>query len=189
MTRSALPPGYRVRRLTRTTNIGNVSLSAIDHGEAYSLSLSDLPDYAELVDAWDLWRIEEVEFTWYLARLDTSSNSQTYPVITSAVDYTDSAAPATENEMLQRENMVTRVLTPGQPVARLVVKPRVNQAVYQGITTGYGLAPGDAWMATANPDIRYYGMKSWYGYYNTTYTPGSIVNVRATVKLAVAGSQ
>jgi hypothetical protein len=185
----ALPPGYRQRKITRSVNIGNISLGTIDQGQAYKMSLSDIPQYTEIVDSWDLWRIDSIEYHFTITRIETSPNATCNTLLLTAPDYTDTSAPATESEILVKEQLSTDLLGLGRPVVHRVIYPRANQATYQGITTGYSLAGPGVWMATANPGINYYGLKVWLSNYNSTFTPYAIVNVRATVHLSVAGSQ
>lgn len=176
--------------MVRNVWIGNVSKGTVDAGGAYTLALSDLPDYSEIAASWDLWRIDEIQFQFILAAVDQGSTwgPATTTVVT-CPDYNDASAPASENELLVKENTIIKPLGVGKYEAFHTIKPRVNVATYQGVTTGYSLGPEGAWIPTANSGVRYYGLKYWLSNYSTTYTSKQVVAVRARVKLSVAGTQ
>lgn len=186
---SELPPGYKLRQITRSVNIGNIALATLDRGQAFTMSLSDIPQSSEIADSWDLWRIDSIQYHFTMTRVESGANSTSNTLLLTAPDYTDASVPSTEAEMLVKEQLSTDLLGLGRPIVHVRVVPRANQATYQGITTGYGLSMPGAWMSTANPGIIYYGLKAWLSNYNNTFTPYAIVNVRATVRLSVAGSQ
>lgn len=165
--------GSRLRPHTFVrTQTFSIAKNALDSGYAYQLFLSGLPGVTEFTNLYDQYRILRAEVKLVLA---TPSISSAYPRITTVVDYDDSVSPTSENDVLQYPNAKVYQYSPTNVEHSFEFVPRAAGAMFQGITTGYSMAPAGTWLDGGYPDIPHYGFKFFANSYNSTTTPNAFL--------------
>lgn len=150
--RSQLARASKVHNFKRTYNAGNlVTSTASPTLEAFNFSLNDLPGYTEFTSLYDFYKINRVKFR--LVPFQTVSNSTgttnnagNYPIF-HCLDFSDSAPPASLNEVMEYNNCVISRLYDG---FTRYFKPKFAD------TTS---TPRDGYIATTSPSNNWYGIK------------------------------
>lgn len=136
-----------------------------------------LPNYTEFTALYDQYRIDYVECQFYFSNNTSSVNSPatTMPIMYLAKDYDDSNI-ANYTDLQQYSTMKcwqlgNRTNSDGKFV--IYVKPNVDVALYQGLTTGYSRGKSQ-FVDTSSPQVPHYGIKIAY---DPIFTPASATNV------------
>lgn len=146
--------GQKVFMYTRHCGLSdlviNTSLTTLT---AFNFSLNDLPNYTEFTDLYDMYKINAVKITFNPQMnmnnsLTPLNNAIASARFFSAIDYNDSAAPLSVNEL--REYRTVKYTTILKPHKRMIYKPKILD------TSGYSISP---WMGTAYPTTNYFGLK------------------------------
>jgi hypothetical protein len=120
-------------------------------------ALVNFPNYTDLTTVFDQYRIVDAEY-WLLPRTAFgASASSNYGLLTSCVDYDDSANLASVNDGLGHTNSVT---TSGNQGHYHHFKPRFAMAAYSGAFTSYANMPSTTWIDCGSPSVKYYGVKT-----------------------------
>lgn len=176
---------YRRRRVVK--NLGNVhhfkrtligtsinTATSTTFG-AYAFSLAQLPDYTEFTNLYDQFRINKV-----LVKLVPNVNSaeagatQRLPQVHSVLDYNDSTAPTTLDELVQYNNYR---MTMGSRIHTRKLTPAFLDNVFETSSVTRGSNPNfKKWLSTSNATaIPHHGMKWAIGSTASasaiTYTP------------------
>lgn len=118
---------------------------------AFTFSLSQVPNSTDFTNLFDMYHITKIEIDWvpeYTELTDASVLSNAVNVrFNSAIDLTDSLAPASVNEVLQFQQLVSTGIT--KPHAR-----KWSPTFLMG-----GLVPCSCWLPTTSPAERHYGLK------------------------------
>ncbi len=132
----------------------------------YGTSNNSLAPYLNLLDQagtftalFDQWRIVEMVVHIHPSNRVGSPLQYTQtlpPAVYFIVDNDDAASPGTLSAM--REYQTCKLLDPYQPHT-IHVRPRIAAALYNGASTGYGLAPVGTWIDCSNSSVPYYGVK------------------------------
>jgi len=137
--------------VTQTTD-GSTELFA-----GYYHTLNGLDGYAEFTALFDQYRIVEIGVhatpgmnTETLAAGGSGFNAQ----LLTYVDFDDASPPASQGEMLQRQNLQSWMWS--KPFS-FRYRPRVATAAYSGAFTSY--ANSSPWLDVASPAVQYYGWK------------------------------
>lgn len=148
--------GARVKRWI-TASLYPQTTATIPTTFAFSLNL--LPGYTELTTAWDFYRITQVDILYEPAsRAGSTAATGTAgaPHVFVRVNF-DNSNSASYAQIQEYNN--TRVYSLMQRWEHSFV-PKLSPAAYNGVTTtGYTIAQGNPWVATANPDVVYYGLQ------------------------------
>lgn len=136
-----------------------------------------MPNYTEFTALYDQYRIDYVDCMFIFSNNQSSVNSpgSVLPVMYLAKDYDDSNAA---NYPDLQQYSTQRVWQLGEQarnngIYRLRVKPNVDVALYQGVTTGY--ARGKPMLVdTSSPSVPHYGVKIAY---DPIFTPAASTNV------------
>lgn len=136
-----------------------------------------MPNNTEFVNLYDQYRIDYVdcEFMFSNNNSSTSSPGTTLPVMYLAKDYDDTGV-AGINEIMQYSKQKTWQLGyqhGNNGKYRVRIKPNVDLALYQGVTTGYARGK-PLFIDTGSPSVPHYGIKIAY---DPIFTPGSATNV------------
>lgn len=154
----------------------NFTLSGVNVlvGGVSSTTLS-LPNSSEFTALYDQYRIDWVDCQFIFSNnmSNVTSPSLTLPVVYLAKDYDDSNL-ANYPDLQQYATQQTWQL--GNEHGRngihhVRVKPNVDVALYQGVTTGYARGK-PMFIDTASPQVPHYGVKIAY---DPIYTPASPV--------------
>lgn len=125
---------------------------------ALTFSLSSLPSATDFTDLYDAYRISKVKVE-IIPRVDSTdmSSQVQMPMVHSAIDLTDSNAPASLGELMEYENVRT---TRGTRIHKRYFTPKVQQQVYNGLVgTGYSVDRRNKFIATDNPAVPHYALK------------------------------
>lgn len=118
---------------------------------AFVFTLDTLPDYTDFTRLFDMYRITKVEIDWvpeYTELTDAALVSNAVNVrFNSTVDLTDASAPASVDEVLQYQQLLSSGIT----------KP--HKRVWQPTFLMGGFVPCSCWLPTSAPSERHYGLK------------------------------
>lgn len=148
-------------------------------------SLSLLDQASTFTALFDQWRIVEMEVMVHPANRTGSTLQYTQtlpPAVYMLEDNDDGASPGTLSAC--REYQTCEVLDPFRVHTRKV-QPRIAAALYNGVSTGYGLAPKGTWVDCSNASVPYYGVKLGISGGNVSQTElwSAWVHVRLTFEL------
>ena len=120
-----------------------------------------MPNYTELTALYDQYRIDWVECEFYFSQNYSTVNvpERALPIVYLAKDYDDSAS-ATVQALQQYDSCQAWQTGHQQPHGKHVirVKPNVDIALYQGVTTGYARGK-PMFIDTSSPSVPHYGIK------------------------------
>lgn len=136
-----------------------------------------LPNYTEFTALYDQYKIDYVECQFFFSNNTSSVNSPgtTMPIMYLCKDYDDSNV-ANYTDLQQYQNCKCWQLgnrTNSDGKYTIFVKPNVDIALYQGITTGYARGKS-MFVDTSSPSVPHYGIKIAY---DPIFTPASATNV------------
>lgn len=153
-------PIYKFHRFAAFNSIQAKALTTT-YGATY-FSLDQVPGYTEFTALFDQYRITRViAHFWPTALSVTNTNSSSTivnvpPRIVHAIDYDDSVAPTSVNEV--REYSTARTNYSTEKFTR-DFKPAVSRVVYEGVSSS-GYSPDwDVWVSTNDPTVPHYGLK------------------------------
>lgn len=165
-----------VYRCVRTVNVGVITATTVDAGVGRRFRLTDLSTSSDFTNLFDQYRIVAVEAMYVFSTHILASQAR-YPRISFAVDYSDSANPGSEADVLQYQNAESFQFGQVKHTFKRVFKPRAALATYEGAFSGYGMAAANQWFDCNDAAIEYYGTKEWLSNYNTTIATGAVINV------------
>jgi hypothetical protein len=121
----------------------------------------------------DMFTIDRVVVTWVLQRAAaTAGNSGIYPTLLYALDYNDSVAPATQDDMMSYDQCQVVQFSEGKRSHTMSFKPRIQL----NTASGTAAPPGPMWCSTSSAaGSPWFGYKFWLADYNSTATPGSFI--------------
>ncbi len=122
--------------------------------------LNTLPNYTELTNLYDQYRIVCVEVRFIpsvTTALTGASVDNLLPRIATVADFNDGSLPTNLTSLQQyqsyRADLFNKVIT-------RKIYPRTATAIYNnGATSGYAFNDQPTWVDTANPGVQHYGMK------------------------------
>lgn len=129
-------------------------------------SLASVPNYTEFTNLYDNYKITGVAvelrptFTGgELNNIANSANNVAIPDIRTVVDYDDANVIATENELLQYQNIKW---TRGNRIHRRYFKPKPAVPIYKdALSFGYSPAYSPRWYDTAYATVPFNALKIW----------------------------
>lgn len=131
--------------------------------QALNIKLSNLPNYTEFTNLFDLYRICAVKINWVFSANTndvTATPTVGLPTLFSVIDTNDDVNLSGLNAYLEYETC--RMQRMDKPVKRYI-KPKTATALYQGgFFTGYGSQVKNPWVDTTSYDTNYYGLKWGY---------------------------
>lgn len=164
----------RVYRFARYVDYGEFTIAnVINTYTAYNFSLGDLPSSGEFTALFDQYKINAVKIT-FIPQMNTSisigtiNNPNASARFFSAIDYNDSAAPFSVDEIRQYATCkYTPIL---RTHTRYIYKPKIVDA------SGFTISP---WISTSVPGANYYGLKIAVEPMDSTSTLSMIYSVEA----------
>lgn len=174
------PVASRMHAFKRNTSLMTLTGTAgyAPYCNSFAFQLANLPNATDFTNLFDQYMLSHVQVKFYLS-VDPSAQSAAtayQPRMFFVRDHNDSTAPATLNELRERGDCQTRVLSVARPLV-INVKPSVlAETLKTGGTTTYS-PRYKTWLPTANTDVPHYGLK-WAidDFTNTNYK----LNVEAT---------
>lgn len=117
----------------------------------YQFVLSNLPNYTDFTNLFDMYRITKIEIDWvpeYTELTDAALVSNAINVrFNTAIDLSDASAPGSVDEVLQYQQLKSTGIT------------RTHSRVWKPTFLMGGLVPCECWLPTSNPSERHYGLK------------------------------
>lgn len=157
--------GDRVHTFERSLMMHHNITDAPLQNNAVSFCLNALPNYTEMTNLFDVYRIRKVKVTFICDRMTAlvptaAANLQIVPNLWYHHDYDDATAIGGETEWGQIEGAQWKAL---DRTVYTTVYPRVAQAVYAGAFTSYGNTK--CWVDCNSPAVQFYGLKWAYDAY------------------------
>lgn len=173
--RDIIPPVVvtrgKVYRFVRSAFYNTItSSSSIQYGSG-NFKLSDLPNYTDFTALFDKYRFVcvIVKFIPSSTLGDVNSTSVLTgdnPLVYTVIDYDDSQAPLSVDELRQFD---TAQVNPVGKYFQRVFCPRAALAAYSGTFTSYSTAPQRMWFDCNSPNVQFYALK-WA---STPFTTGT----------------
>ena len=124
-----------------------------------------MPSVSEFTSLYDQYRIDYVECKFSFSNNNSSNSSpgSTLPIMYLVKDYDDSGvAGVTDLQQYSTQTMWQLGNAHGRDgIKSIKMKPNVDVALYQGVTTGYGRGK-PMFIDTSSPDVLHYGVKVAY---------------------------
>jgi len=144
-------PVYKFNRISEDTIFNVVTDGINPYLSAFTFSLSQLPNYSDFTNLFDMYRITKISIDWvpeYTELTDAALVSNAVNVrFNSAIDLTDQLAPGSVNEVLQFQQLKSSGITQTH-----------SRSWIPSFLMG-GLVPCTCWLPTTSPAERHYGLK------------------------------
>jgi len=189
-TNGKMPPAKgisnNVLKCTRHVNLTTITEDTIGsvYGGTY-FYLGQVPGSSDFTNLFDQYRIRKVVLSFKPNQQSFTSSTGSSAVtniptrIVTAIDYDDSVAPTSLNEL--REYNTAQVNTMVESFTR-EIRPAVSIMAYEGVgSTGY-CPKWDQWISTNDPGVPHYGIK-WAVPSGVASTNGYQLAVEATFYL------
>lgn len=144
-------PVYKFTRVSEDASFNIVCDGINPTLSAFFFMLSQVPNSTDFTNLFDMYCLKKIEIDWvpeYTELTDAAPLSNAVNVrVNSAIDLTDNLAPASVNEVLQFQQLVSTGIT----------KP--HKRSWQPTFLMGGLVPCSCWLPTSSPAERHYGLK------------------------------
>lgn len=126
-------------------------------GKAYTFSLSQLPNFGEFQNLYDQYKINMVKFQ-LIPRFTNASSNSSVPIgnLWSVIDYDDSAAPSSINDVLQYQNLKRSRMN---VIHKRIIKPKILTQIFSG-TLGAD-SPTRRFIDCTYATTPHFGLKLW----------------------------
>lgn len=146
--------GQKLYLFKRQCNLGLFTIDSIlPANQGINFSLQDVPNFTEFTALYDMYKINCVKITLHPQQTQSVSigsinNPQANARLFTAIDYNDSNAPLSIDEVRQYQSC--KYTTIFRPHKRIIYKPKILD------TNGFSISP---WMSTTNATVNYNGLK------------------------------
>ena len=146
----------RIHFLKRHADYSVLSVSnTLGANAGYTFRLSNIPGYTEFTSLYDQFKICGIKVTFrppvtQRSSLATVDNPNANVRFFSAIDYNDSTAPTSSDDVRQYENC--KVTSFHQQHVRYIPEPKFVNTSGQTVSD---------WLSTNNPTTIWYGLKVW----------------------------
>lgn len=171
--------GQKIYLFKRFADYGELTISNVTTTLiGYNFSLDDLPNSSEFTSLYDMYKINCVKLTFLPQQTQSiSSGSINNPNASarffSAIDYNDSNAPASIDELRNYQSCkVTPILRPHK---RVIFKPKILVG---------GVMTSSPWLTTATPSANYFGLKVAVEPMDSTSTTTMMYTVEAKMYMS-----
>lgn len=121
-----------------------------------------MPNYTEFTSLYDQYRIDGVDVELIFSNDQSSVNSPatSLPLLYYAIDYDDANTVGVPDIVQYDNHKMFQLGSPSLPdgIKRIHIKPNVDMALYNGVSTGYARFP-NARVDTGSPNVPHYGLK------------------------------
>jgi len=144
-----------------------ITSSSTPSFQTVAFSLNTFVNYTDLVGVFDQYRILEAEL-WLMPRVGQITSSASYDggLLTTVIDYDNSATPPNTDALLQYANSITDVGGHGH---YRKWKPHAALAAYSGASSSFANVTSP-WCDCASPGISHYGFKAGCTVTDQSYT-------------------
>lgn len=144
--------------MSRWIDAGAVYPQVASVGTAWSFNLSQIPEFSEIQNMWDFYRIVQVDVCYFPTSRSgpvTATTSAPAPVMAVCVDYDEQAATNFDGLRARQNTQIFSVYEPWE----VTFTPRLSAVVYgNGVTNAYALPSEHIWVDTASSVASYYGV-------------------------------
>lgn len=153
------PVGHQFTRIAYSQNAlqFNAGVPTNTFG-AVVFKLSDLPNYQEFTELYDLYKINKVKYT-IIPKINsaTLNGSVQMPIIHSVIDSNDNTAFTTLAQMMENEDVKT---TRGVVPHSRYFTPKCQTKLYESLgTDGYATMRRNPFINTEDPSVPHYALK------------------------------
>jgi len=184
---NTLKPVHRFSRGYSALAVSGSAAFSPAYLEGLVTQLNFLPNFTEFTNLYDEYRIDWVQFKFYLPTEfgpQTTGNSNQL-LMHWCIDTDDAGVPANLDAIRQHSNAKTALLTTEQPII-IGYKPMCSKLVYRpGVTSAYASEP-NCWVDCESTDVPHYGLK--FGLEDFTNTLRRI-RVEARVWVSLRGAR
>lgn len=119
--------------------------------------------YAEFANLFDFYRIDKVTVKWdFTSNTSSVGSGNQAPMLVVVKDFND-ANTITYQECLQNGSAKTHILGNDRNITwTTVIVPKVQNVIYNGLTSAYAESISPPWLNSTNTDIPHYGVKCVY---------------------------
>lgn len=126
-------------------------------GGAMQFQLNQAQEWKDFTNLFDRYKISGCKVK-FIPVVNMATPGGAVPVISYAIDLDDASIPATYAEINQKYNVHKKRLD--KPCS-IYVKPRIAQAIYSGLTSGYAIGNKNTYIDCNDPGVPMYGLKFW----------------------------
>lgn len=159
---------------SRYVSLGTIQASnSIPEFQALFFALSDVPNYLEFVDLFDMYKINAVKITFTPKQnssisIGSVNNADASSRFFSAIDYNDGTIPVSIDEL--REYQTAKFTSVIKTHTRYIYKPKI-------IDSSGAYNPNNPWINTASSSAIHYGLKTAIEPINSTSTTAMLYTV------------
>ncbi len=172
--------GDTVHRVTRIF-ISDIAKFAADTGLYRTIQPLNFP-IADMIGSFTYYRIKSIKLTYQLY-LQLNNNSSFPTLYIAPQQWSESATPASFNEVVQYKNVKTFQFGPSKPTYSQTFTPYVNM-----VSTGPGRVPvRSPWLATSSDLPQHMICVDWILAYNSTSAPTHTIRLNYVAEFECKG--
>lgn len=151
-------PVHYFKRVQFATSV--ITVTGTNVFSASSFELQNVPNNSEFTALYDQYKITAIKYQILprgnVAEIGTSATQGNMGRVFSVLDYDDSNAPSSFNDMIQYQNCK---VTPSTVTHTRYLKPRFNLDILSGSVGVTANAPRTGWIDCTNADVKHRGVK------------------------------
>lgn len=158
----------------RVRNFSLDSTSGLPDVRQTTFQLSDIPQVATLVELFDMYKINGVQ--WKLTLLQSTQGAPASCQVAIIKDYDgqSGATASTWNELLERSNCKIKNIQAGttRNSCKAYITPKIANTVWSGaVASGYSTPKGKQWIDCGSPSVPHYSIIAGINPYQGTTPP------------------
>ena len=134
--------------------------NTVQGGFTWVQRLASIDNFATLTNAYDAYRIDEVELHIRLMSSTGALIIQQAPTFMYCLDVDDANIPATDNEIRGRRRVRYHTFSGGKPLV-IKFKPQLSALNYADTLSTVGYGPNAGWVDSNSSRTDHYGLKGW----------------------------
>lgn len=183
----------QVHAFKRTAYLGTSTASMSAGGTAtpiataHSFSLNQIPNVSEFANLFDQYKITGAKLTYTPTASEgiinpavSASAPLGYSRVHSVIDYDDSTAPTSENQLLEYGSHKS---TPPFKTHVRYLKPKVLHEIYRSAIASSYAPKSSTYLDMSNADVPHYGVKVWISAPNTFYGTDNTISYKVYLTL------
>ncbi len=170
---------YRIRR---TVDAGQQGIAPADQGAARFFTPGAITSWSDFSNLYDMYRVTKITYRYVCWRAaQPATTGESFPTFFYALDFNDTVAPATAQEVLDYGNAQIHTFAEGD--SRVIEVTYVPKLQMQTAASTAVLPMEAGWARTSTTTDTWLGHKEWFRNYNTTTYNNTVVSVYAIVDL------
>lgn len=147
----------RVVSVKRIAQLSTVSITAVEQHLVYTFKLSDLPNYTELTNLYDQYKIKGISLKFIPTKTESSITEGSINPLHSVLDFSDSTALTSIPDYLQYSTY--KMSMPIRMMKRFIY-PKQLQYAYDSTTAAAIQADvANNWIRSESPNVQHLGIK------------------------------